>query len=160
MNQYTKNPVDYKTRFWSKVTITNNINDCWLWTRACFSNGYGAFQLEGKQKRAHRMAWEIIYGSIPNGLCVCHKCDVRLCCNPLHLFLATSEENTQDKVSKGRQARNKGLKSGKSAKLNPSQVEEIRQRYALKELNQYELADVYGVKQQQISRIVNHKRWS
>lgn len=159
MNQYTKFPVDYKTRFWSKVIVTNNSDDCWLWTKCTFENGYGAFQFQKKSMRSHRIAWIITFGEIPDGLCVCHKCDVRLCCNPAHLFLATSEENTQDKVNKGRQARNKGLKSGKSAKLNPSQVEEIRQRYTQGGITQRELGIQYGVSQGQIYRIVRYQRW-
>lgn len=77
---------------------TTNENECWLWQRLLWSNGYGRFG----NRRAHRVAWEFVNGKIINRLLVLHKCDVRKCINPSHLFLGTQLDNMQDMIEKGR----------------------------------------------------------
>lgn len=77
--------------------------DCIIWTKSILKNGYGQDYLNGAQTRyAHRIAWIKKYGSIPKGLLVLHKCDVRNCVNPNHLFLGTHKDNTQDMLNKKR----------------------------------------------------------
>lgn len=73
------------------------MSGCWLWT-GNLTHGYAAL---GK-KRIHRLMWEREHGPIPQGLYVCHKCDVPLCVNPSHLFLGTQKDNIQDMIQKGR----------------------------------------------------------
>lgn len=75
---------------------------CWLWLGTTNPLGYGRFRLDGKTLSAHRVAYELFESKIPNNLCVCHKCDVRCCVNPAHLFLGTHKDNEQDKLAKGR----------------------------------------------------------
>lgn len=81
-------------------------DECWLWTGAITSDGYGKCRPESDSWLAHRVAWTVARGEIPEGLCVCHKCDVRACCNPSHLFLGTNTDNVMDRCAKGRSARN------------------------------------------------------
>lgn len=100
-------------RFWTKVQKTDD--GCWLWTAYRDMRGYGTIKINGKGKRAHRVSWEIHFGVIPLGMCVCHRCDNPSCVRLDHLFLGTSAENTADSVAKGRQAR--GDRSG--ARLHP-----------------------------------------
>ena len=76
---------------------------CWLWTGAKFQNtGYGQIQIEGSPKRVHRVVWEMVKGPIPIGLLVLHKCDVRHCINPSHLFIGDQQANVDDMAAKGR----------------------------------------------------------
>jgi len=77
-------------RFVAKVTFTD---ECWLWTGARFSNGYGSFWLLGKSVGAHRVAYELWRGPIPEGLHLDHLCRVRHCVNPDHLEPVTVREN-------------------------------------------------------------------
>ena len=94
----------FEARFWAKVQKTDS---CWLWTAAKNRFGYGRFMLNGKVVRAHRVAWTLAYGQIPegagfHGTCVLHLCDNPMCVNPSHLVLGTQGENCRDMASKGR----------------------------------------------------------
>lgn len=101
---------DILDRFWSKVVIPENyINECWIWT-ACKDKGeYGVFTLQCWTKirkqitvKSHRFVYESYYGSISDGLLVCHRCDNPKCVNPNHLFLGTYLDNVRDRISKDR----------------------------------------------------------
>lgn len=85
---------------------------CWLWLNRLNDCGYGLFSLNKHHKvHAHRASWIAHRGTIPVGLSVLHKCDVRCCVNPDHLFLGTHVDNMRDMVKKGRAARQQGEES-------------------------------------------------
>lgn len=92
---------------------------CWTWT-ACVDKrtGYGIFvwKRDGKPwtRTAHRSAYELAHGPIPEGKMVLHTCDVRTCVRPDHLYLGTHADNMQDKVERNRCAT--GLRNGKHTK--------------------------------------------
>lgn len=91
------------SRFWAKVAV-GDADQCWLWQGPLSGNGYGRCAI-GKRRAwmaAHRVSWTIHHGDIPQGLFVCHHCDVPLCVNPAHLFLGTQTDNMRDAASKGR----------------------------------------------------------
>ena len=90
--------VDYPARFWAKVGI-GRPEDCWPWLGYCEETGYGR---AGKSDRAHRIAFMLGCGPIPEGGYICHRCDNPPCCNPAHLFLGDAKANAQDMAAKGR----------------------------------------------------------
>ncbi len=102
----TKKPVKVrlpaKERLMQAVSIDTNTG-CWNWTLSAFKGGYGAFRIDnGKQVSAHRAAYQLLVGPIPEGIHVLHKCDNPRCVNPYHLWLGTHRENMLDKMNKGR----------------------------------------------------------
>ena len=80
-------------------------NGCWIWQQSSDKDGYGKIVVDGVLKRAHRLSYETFVGEIPDGLYVLHRCDVRNCVNPQHLFLGTHQDNMDDMNSKGRNGR-------------------------------------------------------
>ncbi len=141
-------------RFWSKINIQEE-ELCWLWTISAGHNGYGRFQVAGKIKRAHRLAWEFSYGPIPQRINVLHSCDTPLCCNPEHLFLGTHQDNVNDCFRKNRQA--KGSTQHLS-KLTAPDVVQIRQLY-LQNLPITRIAAQFSVSPSCIYDIVLGRTW-
>jgi DNA-binding transcriptional regulator YiaG len=107
----------------------------------------------GKRSIITRYVWEIVNGKIPNGLLIRHKCDNPPCINPDHLELGTNQDNSNDKLERGRQA--KGENQG-SSKLTEDQVRDIK----MNTTNSItELAEMYGVAIDTIQKIDQVKTW-
>lgn len=98
---------------------------CWLWTSSVIKSGYGTIWADGGPQRAHRISWELHRGPIPPGLDVLHRCDVRCCVNPDHLWLGTDVDNQRDCIAKGRRHSCRGVAHHKN-KLTEQQVLAIR----------------------------------
>ena len=96
------------------------------WIKGC-GETYGVVQVNHRRVTAHRYAWELANGAIPNGLCVLHECDNPRCVNPKHLFLGTHDANNKDRAAKGRSAKMMGDRSPK-AKITESQAIDIKSR--------------------------------
>jgi hypothetical protein len=153
-------------RFWDKVVVTDT---CWLWvgakTRRKF--GYGAIRGCGDVKLlAHRLSFEKYKGQIPNGMLVLHTCDNPLCVNPEHLFIGTQKDNMRDMRDKKRgpsiwyeekpDPPGKAFgECGGTAKLKERDVINIFYDTRL----QQEIADSYGISNQQVSNIKNGISW-
>jgi hypothetical protein len=144
-----------KQRF--EVKAIPDANGCWIWKASIFpTSGYGQFRIEGHPDAlAHRWAWRIYRGEIPEGLLVLHKCDVRACVNPDHLFLGTRRENVDDMLKKGRQA---SRERAGHARFTLAQVEEMRRQY-LSGASQKEIGTRFGTAQGAIGRIIRGERW-
>ncbi len=144
-----------KERFNSKYIPEPN-SGCWLWDGAVIPKGYGHMYLGGRNEYAHRISYELHIGPIGDGLFVCHRCDVRACVNPDHLFLGTHKENMRDMYSKRRMAVGERCPS---AKLTSRAVLSVRERYALGGVTHAELALEYGVTRQSVSKALSGDTW-
>jgi hypothetical protein len=158
--QYTYTPAD-KARFWKKVNRTGD--GCWEWTAGRYRNGYGQFgvgsEVDQIKLYAHRVAYELLVGPIPEGMLVCHNCpggDTRHCVNPAHLWLGSYADNNRDCQRKEHARR--GERAG-GAKLTEGQVRAIRTRRATGETG-VALAAEYGVSTALISLVSHGQRWS
>jgi hypothetical protein len=159
---------------------------CVLWSGQIDACGYGRLQVDGLSRLAHRVAWELVNGPTPDGLCVCHRCDVRNCVLVDHLFLGSNADNMRDMAHKGRannraailvmrahpERRARGDRSGArlhpekfrgenagSAKLTENQVREIR-RLAESGVTRKDISSMFGVNPSNISHIVLRRNWA
>ncbi len=139
------------------ISLLIEKDGCLIFTSTKNSDGYGRFSFNGKNRMAHKVAYEYWNGKIPDGLQVCHSCDNPPCCNPKHLFLGTNKENMEDKVAKGRQAFLRGENHGSSV-LTKEQVDSIRSGYASGK-RQTNLAKEFGISQPHVSSICRMERW-
>ena len=149
--------------FWNRVEKQDE-DDCWNWTGSK-SQGtknpypYGVLGWKGKHARAHRVAFELVRGAIPDGMMVLHTCDNTLCCNPAHLYIGDHAQNMRDMViRKRRKGTATGALNGRS-KLTQIQASEIRAMYAAGGLSQDKIASLYRVSQFCVSAIVRNKRY-
>ncbi len=152
-------------RFEAKWTPEPN-SGCWLWTASLAAQtGYGQLASPPTIPRkrplaAHRFSFELYIGPIPAGMYVCHRCDVRHCVNPDHLFLGTPSDNARDMVKKGRDYRGQVLRgeSVGTSKLTETAVAEILIRCARGE-RQRDIAKEFDVTQSAISLVFRGKSW-
>jgi hypothetical protein len=144
----------------------NETTQCWEWQRAKKAAGYGQLVDHlGNPKIAHRVAWELFVGPVPEGMCVLHHCDNPPCCNPEHLFLGTYQDNRRDCVNKRRhwQAVHPELiprgEDNPNASLTTDQVKSIKRMHTDDGLSQREIGRRTGVDYRSVHKIINGKTW-
>lgn len=152
-----------RQRFLAK---TRRRGKCLIWIGAIDKEtGYGRFKLDGKAEMAHRASHLLFKGPIPDGLLVCHECDVRPCVEPAHLWPGTHGDNAQDCAAKGRISRKRNPDASQArgervgtSKLKTEQVAQIKRRLAEGEVPKC-LAAEFEIDKMQISRIASGATW-
>ena len=156
---FSKRPIvnvkDMMSRFKSKLRRRNK-NGCIKWSGWKNENGYGKFSVGNIYKLAHRMAYELFVGKIPEGKFILHKCDVPDCCNVEHLYIGTQEDNMRDVRERNRR-NNSGSKNG-HAKLTEKEVIYIKS--LLKTVSCAKLSREFGVSESCIHDIKHGRSWS
>jgi HNH endonuclease len=139
-------------RFLGKVEVSEN---CWLWKASTFPNGYGQYKSDGKNWKAHRFAYTTLVGPIPEELSVLHRCDVRTCVNPAHLWVGTHQDNMDDAAAKGR----KGGEANPNSKLTETDIREIRDLCRSGLFSGPEIGKQYGVTGTMVGYIKRGNHW-
>jgi hypothetical protein len=135
---------------------TKKTDGCWLWIGYRDPNGYGRLHLKGTPQLAHRLAYAVRYGSIPDDRQACHKCDNPQCVNPEHIFLGSQADNNHDKIRKGRARQGHALGEEHGiAKLTEAQVREIRSNGK----SDPENGRLFGVSSATVFAIRHRKTW-
>ena len=145
-------------RFWNKV---NKTETCWIWRGAHSKFGHGRFKIKNHLFSPHRLVFEWFVGVIPNGMLVCHKCDVPACVRPEHLFLGTYTDNLKDAISKNRRQIPKPLKGEKShlSKLTYNEVVRLRELNENSLLKKKEIASLFNISGRNFRDIAHYRTW-
>lgn len=151
-----------RVRKWSverlqpRLAMPDGPDGCHLWTGA-LRNGYGKISWNGRTLSTHRLTWELVFGPIPDGMNVLHRCDNPACCNPRHLFLGNHADNMRDREAKDRHNAPIGSRHGR-ATLTDDQVREIRRLWS-HGVPQTEIAKRLGTNPQRVYSIVHRRTW-
>ncbi len=153
-------------RFWARVNKSGPVPEhmphlgaCWLWTHTIATNGYGRIFWGKSLRTTHRLSWELTRGAIPLGGVICHRCDVKHCVNPSHMFVGTQADNLRDMREKGRGVVPKMVGANHAnSKLTEADVVEIRRRRAQGE-TLMSIGAAFGVRFTTIEKVVNRKAW-
>jgi len=158
---------DWEHNFWARIQ-KGGPNECWPWKRGATTPfGYGVYRRawtkehgRGKMTGAHRLAYELKNGPIPEGMNVLHHCDNPPCCNPNHLFLGTDADNVHDCISKGRKKWKSGAQHA-NAKITDEIVREARRLYVPynRQFGGDALARRFGISPSNMHQIIRGDAW-
>lgn len=143
----------YLNLFWLKIDKTPGHGpwgDCWLWTASTNASGYGIFGI-GRTVTAHRLSYVLRKGETED--LVLHRCHVRRCVNPDHLYHGSNADNMRDMAAAGRSAKQPGERNP-NAKITDAEREEIRDLFSSGRYFEREIGEMYSLGQTQVSRIV------
>lgn len=136
-----------RCRFMSYVKM---YEDCWLWIGPLNRGGYGKFCFGNiKSDTAHRVSYKIFKGDIPDGMFICHSCDVRNCVKPEHLWIGDHQENMLDMIEKGRQR----------SKLTFKDVFKIRELVEKFGFPQSKVVKMFNLTSGTVSSIIHRRIW-
>lgn len=152
------------TYFWNHVNKLEGEDACWEWCGFLSQGGYGSFTTLKKIENAHRVAWRLTFGPIPEGKYGCHTCDNRKCVRPSHIFMGTPQENSQDAARKYRYGGINGSLDRKgvnnaAARLTWEKVTEIRRLRNEEGLTMKSIGQKFGVSGAMVTRIMSNLAW-
>lgn len=147
--------------FWNRVQKTEG---CWEYQGRRNSRGYGMVPIKGtSMARAHKFAWELTNGPVPDGLELLHECDNPPCVrpHPLHVHPGTHAENMADAAERRRFPYGEKWRQAHAASLTltPDDVRSIRDQYATGGVSQRRLAKDYSISSHTVSLIVRRRSW-
>lgn len=134
-------------------------NGCHIWIGAKNSEGYGELRFGKHLRKVHRLRYAHTYGPIPEWLKCCHKCNVRECINPEHIYLGTDKQNADDSKRAGTSLIKRRGTDHHNTTLEKADILEIRRLYA-EDATPKELARRYGISTQTIWNIATRKTWN
>ena len=152
--------VSLGVHFWRHVERADPAK-CWLWRGSVGTGGYGRLSASQYAYMAHRVSY-FLYHQTPLGSdeYVCHRCDVRLCVNPHHLFLGTLADNNRDMIAKGRHRPAPRGEAAQNAKLSVAKIHEMRAlRRGINPPTIRELAALHGVGVDNLQRALAGRSW-
>lgn len=152
---YKKKHINFAKRFNDFLDKSSSKNGCWLWKGAILKTGYGRTSIGRRNLSAHRASYELFKGKIPDGMQVCHTCDVRHCVNPDHLFIGNAVKNMSDCSKKGRIAY--GTKQHLSS-LDEEKIKLIRSMHK-KGMTLTKIASLMHVNRTTIARAIKRLTW-
>ena len=135
-------------------------NGCHIWTGTKNGDGYGELRFGKHIRKVHRLRYAHTYGPIPEWLLCCHKCNVKACINPEHIYLGTDQQNADDSKRAGTHLIKRRGTDHHNTTLGEADVLEIRRLYAAgSRTTRAELARLFNVTTATIGNIVNRKTW-
>ena len=142
-----------KAKLFNKCRMSDT--GCWIWTGTTDGRGYGMVSFRSKDRRAHRVSYELFKGPIPVGLHILHRCDTPGCVNPAHLRAGTVKENMADRAARGR-------RDVRGEQIGTSRLteEDVRKIKASPDVSQKVLAEMFGVAPTHIWRIRTGRSWA
>lgn len=146
-------PKGRKTDLESFMSLVEKTDSCWIFHGSKDKDGYGQITVNYTNMRAHRYSYLKFIGEIPNGKILLHSCDTPSCVNPNHLRIGNHKENAEDRVKRGRNRDQRGIKNNMS-KLTDEQIISIYKDSR----RQKDIASDYGICQQHVSDIKTGKK--
>lgn len=145
----------FEERLQAQITVAPS--GCWLFQGYTNEKGYGRIRYKGKKELVHRAAYMHYVGEIPEGMLVCHECDVPGCCNPEHLFTGSNADNIADRDAKGRHRPNPNGRRGiPSSRMSMEKAEQIRKEFR-RGMSIVRIAANYGFCERTINRVINRE---
>lgn len=140
--------MDLEQKFWSRVNRGDN-DECWEWTGSQ-TKGYGNLTHKSQTLYAHRVAYRLEHGDVPDGAHVLHECHNKSCVNPAHLKLGNHTDNMRDARQQGKAHH----------QLDAETALAVKSDYAETSMTQQQVADKHDISQSLVSLVVNEKIWS